>query len=107
MPYLFCKIFKCFCVGLKHKFIFSIRNDDIFFQKPISAQDEDVVYLETKGKVLLLRALNNTPKIAVTLIKDFHGLLTAKEKQMQFLHYVQKHRNVVYSDCKEKTDCKT
>ncbi|PZC70348.1 hypothetical protein B5X24_HaOG203024, partial [Helicoverpa armigera] len=56
-----------------------------------------------KRKVLSLRAVNDIAERAVKLMQDFHGLITAKEEQKQFLlRCVQEHRNV-YPDCKKET----
>ncbi|XP_059047729.1 uncharacterized protein LOC131843142 [Achroia grisella] len=83
-----------------------LNMDTDFLKKTVSAWDEDVTYLQAKTRVLSLRAVNDTAKRAVKLMQDFHGLVTAKEYQKQFLlrtrvFCVQEHRNL-YPDCKKE-----
>lgn len=80
-----------------------LKIDGDFLQKPISTWDEDDGFMEAKSKLLSLRAVNDTAERAVKLMQDFHGLITAKEEQKQFLlRCVQEHRNI-YPDCKKDT----
>lgn len=91
-------------MSVKSTNLFSrLKVDENFLQKPVSTWEEDVAYLEAKRKVLSLRAVNDTAERAVKLMQDFHGLITAKEEQKQFLlRCVQEHRNL-YPDCKKET----
>ena len=91
-------------VSIKSTNLFSrLRIDKNFLQKPISTWEEDVSYLEAKSKVLALKAVNDTAERAVKIMQDFHGLITAKEEQKQYLlRCVQEHRNM-YPDCKKET----
>nr|CAH7759053.1 unnamed protein product [Callosobruchus chinensis]CAH7764646.1 unnamed protein product [Callosobruchus chinensis] len=101
--YLYGKSLQDF-VSDKSTNLFSRLKIDInFLKKPVSTWYEDVTYLQAKRRVLSLRAVNDTAERAVKLIQDFHGLVTAKEEQKQFLlRCVQEHRNL-YPDCKKKT----
>ena len=50
-----------------------------------------------------LNAVNDTAERAVKLMQDFHGKITAKEDQKQYLLCcVQEHRKL-YPDCKKET----
>lgn len=91
-------------VSVKSRNLFSrLKIDENFLKKPISTWEEDVAYLQAKRKVLSLRVVNDTAERAVKLMQDFHGLITAKEEQKQFLlRCVQEHRNL-YPDCKKET----
>lgn len=91
-------------VSTKSNNLFSrLKIDKNFLQKPISMWEKDVAYLEAKRKVLALRAVNDTAERAVKLMQDFHGLITAKEEQKQYLlRCVQEHRRM-YPDCKKET----
>lgn len=91
-------------VSVKSTNLFSrLKLDENFLKKPVSMWEEDVAYLQAKRKVLSLRAVNDTAERAVKLMQDFHGLITAKEEQKQFLlRCVQEHRNL-YPDCKKDT----
>lgn len=91
-------------MSVKSTNLFSrLKIDKNFLQRPVSTWDEDVAYSEAKRKVLSLTAVNDTAERAVKLMQDFHGLITAKEEQKQFLlRCVQEHRNL-YPDCKKET----
>lgn len=92
-------------VSIKSTNLFSCLTIDKknFLKKSVSTWEEDVAYLQAKRKVLSLRAVNDTAERAVKLMQDFHGLITAKEEQKQFLlRCVQEHRNL-YPDCKKET----
>lgn len=91
-------------VSIKSRKLFSrLKIDDNFLEKPVSTWEEDVAYLQAKRKVFSLRAVNDTAERAVKLMQDFHGLITAKEEQKQFLlRCVQEHRNL-YPDCNKET----
>ena len=54
-------------------------------------------------KVFSLKAVNDTAERAVKLMKIFHGKITAKEEEKQYLlRCVQEHRKL-YPDCKRET----
>nr|CAH7722161.1 unnamed protein product [Callosobruchus chinensis] len=93
--YLYGKSLQDF-VSDKSTNLFSRLKIDInFLKKPVSTWYEDVTYLQAKRRVLSLRAVNDTAERAVKLIQDFHGLVTAREEQKQFLlRCVQEHRNL-------------
>lgn len=47
-------------------------------------------------KVMSSKATDNIDERGVKLMQDFHGLITAKEKQKQFqLRCVQEHRKLI------------
>lgn len=59
--------------------------------------------MEAKHTVSLIKAVNDTAERAVKLMQDFHGLITVKEEQKQYLlRCVQEHREK-YPDCKKDT----
>ena len=48
--------------------------------------------MEAKKKLFSLKAVNDTVERAVKLMQDFHGKITAKEEQKQYLlRCVQEH----------------
>ena len=91
-------------VSVKSKNLFSRLNlDGSFLQESVSSWEQNTTFVEAKKKVFFLKAVNDTAERAVKLMQDFHGKITAKEGQKQYLlHCVQKHRKL-YPDCKKET----
>lgn len=80
-----------------------LKIESTFLQDSVSSWKENVVFMEAKRKVNCLKAVNDTAERAVKLMQDFHGKITAKEEQKQYLlRCVQEHRKL-YPDCKKET----
>jgi len=79
-----------------------LKIESTFLQDSVSSWKENV-FMEAKRKVNCLKAVNDTAERAVKLMQDFHGKITAKEEQKQYLlRCVQEHRKL-YPDCKKET----
>ena len=57
----------------------------------------------SKNKFFSLKAVNDTAERAVKLIQDFHGKITAKEEQKQYLVCCVQEHGKLYTDCKKET----
>lgn len=80
-----------------------LKVNDSFLQECPTLWSNNVSFREAKIKVSMLKVVNDTAERAVKLMQDFHGLITAKEEQKQFLlRCVQEHR-MIYPDCKKQT----
>ena len=75
----------------------------VFFKKAFRHRNKMQLLWQEKKKIFSLKAVNDTVERAVKLMQDFHGKLTAKEEQKQYLLFcVQEHRKL-YLDCKKET----
>ena len=84
------------------QFLSGLQVNDSFLREDDSGGDNPT-FLEARRRIICLKVGNNTAEIAVKLMQDFNGHITAKEEQKQFLlRCVQKHRNL-YPDCKKTT----
>ena len=73
-------------VSVKSKNLFSRLNIDIsFLQESVSLWEQNATFVEAKKNVFSLKAVNDTAERADKLMQDFHGKITVKEEQKQYL----------------------
>ena len=73
----------------------------VFFKKAFRHGNK-CNFCGSKKKSFSLKAVNHTAERAVKLMQYFHGKITAKEEQKQYLlRCVQEHRKL-YPDCKNE-----
>lgn len=64
----------------KHLFV-RLKIESSFFQESLSSWEENAAFIQGKGKVLALKAVNDIAERSVRLVQDFRRLITAEEEQ--------------------------
>ena len=91
-------------VSIKSKNLFPRLNiDRSFLLESVSSMEQNVTFGEAKKKVFSLKAVNDTAERAVKLMQDFHGKITAKEEQKQYLFAVFKNTENCTLTAKKET----